>query len=664
MGISFRGHDVPSSSSPKRAWQSLRASLRETSPSSITSYTPSIFSILPHSTHSSDTPPPSTPARDPHVSSEKHAEHAALPAPPKIGSTGVLPATETGYSVTVTSESQAPNNTGKLRRFCRNAAKKTAAKAAKKAKKLKQGIKGRIRHAREDAYALATRSYARPLGNPQDSVAIPYPVRSSGGANNKIPYDLQPDPKPVVEPNSHPADNATNLEESLKKLAIELRAEAEADSPDELASLTVQVLKTTGGNNNRVYILEYSDGLKICVRVPYCGKPDEWFLSDAQSLRSCALTMKYIWENTAIPMPAVIAYDTTMDNAIKAPYLILSYVEGRTADEIWWRTDLPVPLETRRHNLLKSLAAANAQLRHCQFPWMGSLDFQDTDSGSPVAGPIFNGNFGDRRDATTLAKGMDYRYPPAKFLSNALIARLNTWSKSMIEMAHEKKDDIKCTKIVGSADLYALIIGCLPHCKDSYETFYLAHPDMDFLNILADDDGHITAILDWDRVDTLPGYLGWACQPHFLMMDWAGGYVWPPKDEQEMHPSEIEHYRIWYARYLRKEADFEGDSIYTGKTHMMYSIFSRMASSGHEEVLFNLLDLIVPRLNHLDYLDDIVKDGLTPVKETFLRHQFSQLFEPDRSGTFSEGTTWRIDPEQQELVEFDLLELNEAALWQ
>jgi aminoglycoside phosphotransferase len=48
------------------------------------------------------------------------------------------------------------------------------------------------------------------------------------------------------------------------------------------------------------------------------------------------------------------------------------------------------------------------------------------------------------------------------------------------------------------------------------ETFVLLHCDLDLQNVLVDDDGEVTGILDWDSCSVVPRSVGYASLPLLL----------------------------------------------------------------------------------------------------------------------------------------------------
>lgn len=57
------------------------------------------------------------------------------------------------------------------------------------------------------------------------------------------------------------------------------------------------------------------------------------------------------------------------------------------------------------------------------------------------------------------------------------------------------------------------------------ETFTIHHNDLDLQNILVDDDGHVTGIIDWDHSFVGPRCTGASAVPKFLRHDWFPRYA-------------------------------------------------------------------------------------------------------------------------------------------
>jgi hypothetical protein len=84
---------------------------------------------------------------------------------------------------------------------------------------------------------------------------------------------------------------------------------------------------------------------------------------------------------------------------------------------------------------------------------------------------------------------------------------------------------------------------------------YLAHPDFNLQNILVDDEGNVTGIIDWDDTWTRSRSTGYASFPMWLTQDWhPAGYAWnawsdPSLDDLRPFQSRPDDLRRWRKHY-------------------------------------------------------------------------------------------------------------------
>lgn len=62
------------------------------------------------------------------------------------------------------------------------------------------------------------------------------------------------------------------------------------------------------------------------------------------------------------------------------------------------------------------------------------------------------------------------------------------------------------------AKVLEAIVNCLP-TLDSPPGFVVCLPDFDSQNVLVDDQGTITGLIDWDLAQTMPRFVGYARYP-------------------------------------------------------------------------------------------------------------------------------------------------------
>ncbi|KAK3329701.1 hypothetical protein B0H66DRAFT_35093 [Apodospora peruviana] len=75
------------------------------------------------------------------------------------------------------------------------------------------------------------------------------------------------------------------------------------------------------------------------------------------------------------------------------------------------------------------------------------------------------------------------------------------------------------------------------------EGFVLAVPDFDSQNIMTDDQGNLTGLIDRDFVQTMPRCLGYSRYPGWITRDWNPLMFGWPGSSRENSPEELERYR-------------------------------------------------------------------------------------------------------------------------
>jgi hypothetical protein len=119
------------------------------------------------------------------------------------------------------------------------------------------------------------------------------------------------------------------------------------------------------------------------IKIPGHGTSDRWRPEDEYMLLREADIMQYLWRNTTIPVPEIIAYSGTLDNNVGFPYIIMSRLPGESADKIWFEqpfdfhtvdkmADSPsLDIEKKRVNFLRSLAGHMTKLQDIPFSAIG-----------------------------------------------------------------------------------------------------------------------------------------------------------------------------------------------------------------------------------------------------------------------------------------------------
>ena len=83
------------------------------------------------------------------------------------------------------------------------------------------------------------------------------------------------------------------------------------------------------GSFNILFPVVFGDRKRWLLKIPADGHGSRWTGSAASGLRSEALTMRYLKsKDKSVPIPEVYAFDTTTDNVLKCPFILMEYLEG------------------------------------------------------------------------------------------------------------------------------------------------------------------------------------------------------------------------------------------------------------------------------------------------------------------------------------------------
>ncbi|KAH8662782.1 kinase-like domain-containing protein [Ilyonectria robusta] len=295
------------------------------------------------------------------------------------------------------------------------------------------------------------------------------------------------------------------------------------------------------GSYNIIHVVEL-EGIKLVIRVPATGWGSGMTPIAAHAMESQVATMRLIRNRTTIPVPEIYALDTTDNNEIGAPYICMSFIPGKTVSEVWSDHSGTVPREELRLRILTSLSRTMAQFSCLTFDQMGSI--MDDGSGA------------------TREDGRLQVAASGPFDSNS-----GFLEKSSIPSSNEDVWDTAETKVLEA------IRDSLP-ALDSPPGFVLCLPDFDSQNVLVDDEGSVTGLIDWDLAQTMPRFVGYARYPGWITRDWDPlMYGWSKMADSEDTPETLERYRAYYNTELGKALKWQGDWKFTEKSHIAEAIW-------------------------------------------------------------------------------------------
>ncbi|KAF8332430.1 kinase-like domain-containing protein [Amanita rubescens] len=298
-----------------------------------------------------------------------------------------------------------------------------------------------------------------------------------------------------------------------------------------LASLP---LHHVAGSYNIVYKLSFFDGIQWAIRIPAEGdvrKP-----SRVRSFYLDIVTQRFISSRTSIPIPRIHYWSLDSSNLLLRPFVIMDFISGTNLSKLWndrnWITD------QKREKIFEQIAGWMTELSALEFDQIGCLDWDEA-SGTHRIVPF--------PDSSAFLVRL---WQDSEELDSAAVpAGLFNTAHEYLSFLLSLRRRISDSSILAILQLF---LSALPDMTLDGPPFMLCPPDFNSQNVLVDDDGTVTGIIDWDGVRTLPRQGGAAAYPAWLTEDWVPlSYRWK-KDaspEDNMHydyPTELGSYRRAY----------------------------------------------------------------------------------------------------------------------
>ncbi|CAK1357269.1 hypothetical protein CB0940_11600 [Cercospora beticola] len=397
----------------------------------------------------------------------------------------------------------------------------------------------------------------------------------------------------------------------------------------EAADTNYKLISKHCGSYNCAYILESNFKERTCIRVPAYGFPGRWNDFDAKLLRESALGMKYIRDKTDLPIPRLLSYDLSLDNEIGAPFIAMSYLGGRPVEEVWPQREGEDFSDTdaRRHHILHSLANTMPLLESAVFSRYGALHF-DKDDSEPTVGDTSRLTTDDIFVLQRKFKPVPFRSSLEDYVHAAKRKRFDEYN-----YPHDNDDPF----IKGLFLLWELFCERfldVVKVEPGEPGFVLMQSDFNPQNILVDDRGNVTGLIDWDCLEAIPRQIGWSSVPHFMRKDWEPEYVWPTPEgsRQLLQPHEFDKYRKAYSRYICEACPGSNDSRFTSKSH----IYAALLRSGEhidnvKRFVSNVLGDILPRLGGVqdEFISHIGEHGYRKDQKEWLDTRLREFLAPD-----------------------------------
>ena len=386
------------------------------------------------------------------------------------------------------------------------------------------------------------------------------------------------------------------------------------------------------GAYNLVYRLDFSDGVSWAMRIPMPNKDGDYEGPQTRFMDSEVATIEHLRQSTTIPIPEIISWAPT-DEQVGVPYILMEFVSGLPVGKLWFKSSGETPLKERRLRILDGIAACMSQLSTFSFRTIGSLCASHWHFASSPFNVVNEQADLDAMENKTEAKFAYTRIGP--FTSS------QSYLKSLLSMqnAPDLEEDPGCEIAFGAHRLLLMMIECLPlsaESGESRESFVLAHPDLDVQNVLAKENGTITAFIDWDNVHTVPRYIGYSRYPSWITRDWDPeryGFG-DPLCRFESSPEELEYYRGHYAAAMRA-LRHQGQIDFTTKSHLHEAVWiAAMSPISKFRIVKKIFEYVFPpdqqddedSLKFARTLYDIADEALEPDAEQRIYESFRRVF--------------------------------------
>ncbi|CAI6339671.1 unnamed protein product [Periconia digitata] len=408
--------------------------------------------------------------------------------------------------------------------------------------------------------------------------------------------------------------------DTIRSISDECLCRLLLNTLDHSNSLTLDCVSTLrrseGSFNMAAHMGLFRNGKveEYVIRIPAHGTEALWTGIDSHLLEAQVGLMKQIELNCwSVPVPKIFGHSSSLDNCLGAPYILMEKLSGYRASEIWFDDtdyddrwlDADCPSEEthrKRVNFLDSLARAMVDLQELEFdmiglPWIPTpyylSEAPNASSQDVTTGPTYHWPYKD--DVHKVVERGPFESTQA-YIKAALDAHLNREELSKhpdLSTSMQVQNRLAVRKIL---DMVFSAPAFNPSAK--LETFTICHTDLDLQNILVDENGCVTGIVDWDGAFAAPRCIGTAAVPRFLQQDW-----FPDDDGEAIEESPYmglnsEYYRSIYAAAFSRhqmeqnpDANLEDtDARFTLKSPIYQAAFAAIYEGGS---LWNFTDKLL-----------------------------------------------------------------------
>ena len=208
-------------------------------------------------------------------------------------------------------------------------------------------------------------------------------------------------------------------------------------------------------------------------------------------------TLRFMQEHGGVPIPAVRAYNSSRVNSIGFEWILMEFMPGASLEDRWHEMSWAA-----KETIAKQLALHYSRMSKHRFSAIGNIYPEPAPSSTStpeiqriVAMQFFCGDL----ISQPVSRG------PFKSSHEWMAARLSLYEADARKMLlgdgeDERKYAEKTLNIV--TRLQKLLPQFFP--EDQEEVTILVHYDLNWWNILVDEDGILSAVVDWEFVPAIP----------------------------------------------------------------------------------------------------------------------------------------------------------------
>lgn len=253
---------------------------------------------------------------------------------------------------------------------------------------------------------------------------------------------------------------------------------------------------------NKVYLVRTLDQtfvMRVTLPVYPCFKT-----------RAEVTTLRWVRENTTIPVAQIFGFDDSNDNEIGFEWILMEFMHGTSARKRWRTMSMEqkVALAEQFANFQYQLSRLGTDTT---FKGIGSLQSGDSNlkpDGNEPSEDVAPGRLVSHE--FFMGDHVSYDIPRGPFCStqewlSGILNIIIRHQDQVLKVSEDEDDRDEAEEILPVAQkLLALVPKVFPSERSTMESTALQHQDLNLNNILIGDDGQVTAVLDWECVSALP----------------------------------------------------------------------------------------------------------------------------------------------------------------